>query len=110
MDRRLFIGLLGSAAVQADGGNAQLPKKVYRVALVGGNGPAATFRQLSIARGFLQGMLAQAQRQGRVPLVGILDTGRNADPATHEVRSGDQSQDRQSDRPGNTCIRSLAGR
>ena len=41
MHRRRFMGLLGcTAAVLSNKSNAQTPKKIYRVALVGANGPA----------------------------------------------------------------------
>jgi ABC-type uncharacterized transport system substrate-binding protein len=64
MDRRQVIALLGSTVVLPNRGHTQVPKKVYRVALVGGNGPADTFRQLSIAQSFLQGMRDLGYREG----------------------------------------------
>jgi putative ABC transport system substrate-binding protein len=57
MDRRCFIALLsGAAAVLPARGYAQPAKKVYRVAIVGANGPPDIKRELSITRAFLEGM------------------------------------------------------
>jgi putative tryptophan/tyrosine transport system substrate-binding protein len=57
MDRRGFLALLSSsAAVFPLRVRAQQPKKVYRVAFVGPNGPQATMRELTITQGFLEGM------------------------------------------------------
>jgi putative ABC transport system substrate-binding protein len=57
MDRRCFIALLGStAAVLPHKGYAQPARKVYRVALVGANGPQDTMRELSITQAFMEGM------------------------------------------------------
>jgi|SRR6516165_1207598 len=56
MDRRCFIALVGTAAVLPYGGYAQSAKKLYRVALVGANGPQASMRELSITKAFMEGM------------------------------------------------------
>jgi len=57
MDRRCFIGLLSStAAVLPHTGYAQSTNKVYRVALVGTNGPQDAMRELSITQAFMEGM------------------------------------------------------
>ena len=57
MDRRCFIALLSSAAaVLPVRGYAQPAKKVYRVAIVGANGPSDIKRELSTTRAFLEGM------------------------------------------------------
>jgi ABC-type uncharacterized transport system substrate-binding protein len=57
MDRRHFIALLSStAAVIPLGGYAQPARKVYRVALVGANGPQATMRELGLSQALMGGM------------------------------------------------------
>jgi len=55
MDRRRFVALLSStAAVLPNIGHAQPAKRIYRVALVGANGPA--IHQSSLVQAFLRGM------------------------------------------------------
>jgi putative ABC transport system substrate-binding protein len=57
MDRRRFICLLSSTtAALPSRSYAQPAKKVYRVAIVGANGPPDIKRELSITRAFLEGM------------------------------------------------------
>ena len=57
MDRRHFIALLSSiSTVFPFRSYAQLAKKMYRVAVVGANGPQASMRELSITKAFMEGM------------------------------------------------------
>jgi putative ABC transport system substrate-binding protein len=57
MDRRRLIALLSSAgAVFPLRPRAQQANKVFRVALVGGNGPQPAMRELGITRAFMEGM------------------------------------------------------
>ena len=64
MDRRRFITLSSSAAVLPNRGYAQPTKKVYRVAVVGANGPPDTKHELSITRAFLAGMVELGYEEG----------------------------------------------
>ena len=55
MKRREFLVLLGVGALPVVT-HAQPAKKVYRVALVGGNGPQSTMRELGLSQALMGGM------------------------------------------------------
>ena len=63
MKRREFLALLAVGAWPV-ATHAQPAKKVYRVALVGGNGPQSTMRELSITQAFIEGMRELGYSEG----------------------------------------------